>query len=233
MSGLGELGGLPQFIPGMGGQVSQRDLDQYDSVTVQNPSVDGSWIGTTSGTGPASGIAVVVKNAYMDWPRNALYAINGITNGTYGGTFTANWLDQFGSAVTETVTIGTAVNGGSTFGTAIVERFLSGTFRPIASAGTFIGTASIGVGTVTSGTFQNNWFGLMSKIGAVSDVKLIKWINSGTVANLANSGTGLGTQVSLANHAFQGTSNVVVTDVLTAVFKPTYDNNGKGTMSGL
>lgn len=228
MSGLNEH--FPEFAYAAN-QVAQRDLDQYDLVSVQNPSVDGSWIGTVSGTGPVAGAAIVVKNAYMDWPRNAKYAVNGITNGTYGGTFTVNWADQFGSVITETVALGTAVNGGTTFGTAIGWKFLSGTFQAIASAGTFIGTASVGVGTVTNGSAQSNWFGLMSKIAGTSDIKLIRWVNNGTTANLANTGTGLGTQVSVANHAFQGTSGVAVTDVLTAVFKPTFDNQTKGTMS--
>jgi hypothetical protein len=128
MSGLGELGQFASFGPGYGGQVSQQDIDQYDLVNVVHPVVDGSWIGTFSGTGPAGGGAIVVKNIIMDWPRNAKYATNGITNGTYGGTFVVNWLDQFGVAVTETVAIGTAVNGGTTYGTAIVHKFLSGSY---------------------------------------------------------------------------------------------------------
>ena len=228
MSGLGELGGLPQFGPGYGGQVSQQDIDQYDQVTVSNPTVDGSWIGTYSGTGPVGGGALVVKNILMDWPRNAKYATNGITNGTYGGTFTVNWLDQFGVAVTEKVTIGTAVNGGTTFGTAIVHKFLSGTFQPIASAGTFIGTASVGVGTV--GT--SNWFGLLTKIASTGDVKSVRWVNNGTVTSIGG-GSLLGTLVSTSVHAFQGTSGVAITDSYTVLVKPTYDNEGKGTMAGL
>ena len=232
MSGFGELGGNFGFNEG-GMQASQHDLDQYDIVTVQHPVVEGSWIGTGSGTGPAAGAAIVVKNAYMDWPRNAKYAVNGITNGTYGGTFVSNLMDQFGSVTQETVKIGTAVNGGTTFGTVIIYKFLSGTFYPVASAGTFIGTASIGCGTTESGTYQNNWFGLMTKIGAATDVKLIKWDNNGTIANFASTGTGLGTLVSVSQHAFQGTSGVAVTDTLTVILKPTYDNTSKGTMSGV
>src|ERR1035437_3778125 len=125
MSGLAEIGGLYGFTEA-GQQVSQANIDQYDLVSVNYPSVDGSWIGTYSGTGPVGGGAVIKKNILMDWPRNAKYATNGITNGTYGGTFVANWIDQFGVAVTETVAVGTAVNGGTIFGTAIVNQFVSG-----------------------------------------------------------------------------------------------------------
>jgi hypothetical protein len=230
MSGLGELGELPGFTPGYGGQVAQRDIDQYYNVQIQNPSVDGSWIGTASGTVTAQ-TAPTIKNAYMDWPRNAKYALNGITNGTYGGTFVAVWEDQFGAIITETVAVPAAVNGGTVFGTSINYKYLSGSFISQGSAGTFIGTASIGVGTTTSGTAQNNWFGLLTKIGAVSDVKLVRWVNNGTVANFANTGTGIGTQVSLSQHAFQGTSGVATTDTLDTFLKTTFDNNGKGTMS--
>ena len=228
MSGLGEIGGLSQFGPGFPGQVSQQDVDQYDLVNVVHPVVDGSWIGTFSGTGPVGGGAVVKKNILMDWPRNAKYATNGIANGTYGGTFVANWLDQFGAAVTETVAIGTAVNGGTTYGTAIVHKFLSGTFQPVASAGTFIGTASIGVGTSPTG----NWFGLLTKIASTSDVKAVRWDNNGAVTGVGG-GSALGTLVSVTNHAFQGTSGVAITDSYTVIVKPTFDNEGKGQMSGL
>jgi hypothetical protein len=228
MSGLGELGGLEQFGPGYSGQVSQQDIDQYDLVAVMNPSVDGSWIGTYSGTGPVGGGAAVVKNILMDVPRNVKYATNGITNGTYGGTFTVNWLDQFGVAITEKVTIGTAVNGGTTYGTAIAHKFLSGTFQPVASAGTFIGTASIGAGTSPT----SNWFGLLTKIAATGDIKCVRWVNNGTVTGIGG-GSLLGTLVSVANSAFQGTSGVAITDSYTVVLKPTYDNEGKGIMSGL
>lgn len=229
MSGLGEIGGLIQFGPGYPGQVSQQDIDQYDLVNVQNPTVDGSWLGTASGT-VTTNTAITKKNLLMDWPRNVKYAVNGITNGTYGGTFTCVYVDQFGQGTTETVVIGTAVNGGTTFGTAIVHKFVAGTFQSIASAGTFIGTASVGAGT-TPGT-AGNYFGLLTKVGATGDVKSVRWVNNGTVTSIGG-GSLLGTLVNTANHSFQGTSGVAITDSYTVILKPSYDNEGKGTMSGL
>lgn len=230
MSGLGELGELPGFTPGMGGQVSQADLDQYDQVTVNNPAVDASWFGTASGTN--AGVAIGKLNQLADWPRNPVYSINGITNGTYGGTFTVNWLDQFGVAVQEKVAIGTAVNGGTTFGSLIAAKFISGTFQAVASAGTFIGTARIGAGTTENGSAQSNWFGLLTKIAGTADVKNITWINNGT-PTVMNVGTSIGTLVNTTLHAFQGTSGVALTDTLRVTFKPLFDNNGKGTLSAL
>jgi hypothetical protein len=229
MSGLGELGGLPGFVSVGGMDVAQSDIDQYVDITVQNPVVDGSWIGTCSGTATAA-TAIVKKNILMDWPRNALYAVNGITNGTYGGTITASWLDQFGQAVTEKVAIGTAVNGGTTFGTAIVHKFLGGTYQAVASAGTFIGTFSVGVGT-TAGT-AGNYFGLLSKLGGTSDLKHVRWTNNGTTTSIGG-GSLIGSLVNLTTHSFQGTSGVAITDSYTVVFKPSYDNTGKGTMTSL
>ena len=226
MSGLGEH--FPEFAFA-GNQVAQRDIDQYDQVSVAYPSVDGSWLGTCSGTATAA-TAIVKKNILMDWPRNVLYAVNGIALGTYGGTFTAGYIDQFGSAVKETVVIGTAVQGGTTEGTVIAYKFLGGTFQAIASAGTFIGTASLGAGTAV-GT-AGNFFGLLSKLGGTSDVKLIRYTDNGAVSVMGG-GSLIGTNVNLTTHSFQGTGGVKVTDTFTVIFKPTYDNTSNGTMSGL
>src|SRR5579859_5132311 len=125
MSGL--LTFLPGFGPNYAGQVSHADLDQYDLVAIDNPTVNAAWYGSASGTVTTS-TAITQVNKLADWPRNVLYSITGITNGTYGGTFTVNLVDQFGSAATEVVSIGTAVNGGSTFGSVVAMKFLSGSF---------------------------------------------------------------------------------------------------------
>src|SRR6185437_2596341 len=101
------------------------------------------------------------------------------------GTITANWLDQFGSPVTETVALGSVAGGGTTYGTAIVAKFVSGTVNPNTST---TGTYTIGYGTV--GT--SNWFGLLTKVGGTSDLVNIRWINNGTPTVL-NKGTALGT----------------------------------------
>lgn len=230
MSGLGELGLNYSFATGVS-QVSQRDLDQYDQVTVQNPVANFSWFGTASGTGGAAAMTLI--NALPDWPRNLAYSITGVANGTYGGTLTANFYDQFGVLTTEVVAIGTAVNGGTVYGTAICGKFVSGSFGgTIASSGTFVGTASIGLGTASNGSANSNWFGLLTKIAGTADVKNIVWGNNGTVTTL-NKGTAIGTLVNTTSHSFQGTSGVAITDRYTVYLKPTFQNEGKGTMSAL
>lgn len=226
MSGLAEH--FPEFAFA-GNQVAQNDIDQYDQVTVNFPSVDGSFLGTVSGTVTAA-TAVTKRNILLDWPRNVKYAVNGINAGTYGGTFTATYIDQFGQGTTETVAIPAAANGGTVFGTAIAYKLISATFISQGSAGTFIGTAAIGAGTGIGAS--GNWFGLLTKIGATGDIKLIRYNNNGA-GTVLGGGSLQGTNVSVANHAFQGTGGVLVTDQFTVVLKPTFDNTSKGTMSGL
>lgn len=230
MSGLGKIGGLPGFVAA-GDQVSARDIDRYEVVSLSNPAVDFSWFGTASGTVTAQ-TAIGKLNQLADWPRNFAYSVNGITNGTYGGTFTANGIDQFGVPFTETVAVGTAVNGGTVYGTQIAAKFISGSFISQGASGTFIGTARIGAGTAANGSASSNWFGLLTKIGGTNDLKLLTWINNGTPTAL-NVGTAIGTLVDTTRHAFQGTSGVALTDSYKVIFKPSFDNASHGTMCKL
>lgn len=236
MSGLGELG-LEYAANVNALQVAQKDIDQYLVLNVENPVANTGWFGTASGTVTAS-TALTQVNQLADWPRNVCYSINGITNGTYGGTITANLIDQFGVSVQEVVAIAAAVNGGTTYGTAVAMQFVSGSFISQGSSGTFIGTARVGLGTAANGSASSNWFGLMSKIAGTSDVKNIVWNNNGTITT-NNGGTSIGTLVgfhgngSLPNDVFQGTSGVAITDRFIVTFKPTYSNIGQGTMCNL
>lgn len=231
MSGLGDLGGLEQFTPGYGGQVQQKDIDQYVTDYVIHPSVSATFmaLGTNGGGG---GTALVIKSALPDYPRNFLYQVTG---GTVGGTITAVGVDQFGQAQTESVVIGTAAAGGSKSGTAIWGSLTAGTYFPIANNN---GTASIGFGTKSgaNSTAGANWFGLPVKISAATDVRSITWINNGTPTSL-NGGTNFGTLINvggtLSPHAFQGTSGVAATDEYVVTIKTQFDNLGKGTMSNM
>ena len=238
MSGLAELGEMPGFIPGMGGAVAPRDIDQYEQYAVDNPVVSNTWFGTMAGGTNGQTKALVQINQLADYPRNALYSLVGTND--CGGTFTINGYDQFGQYQTEVAGFGTVAAGtpaGSVFGTVIWAKIVSGSFTFAAgSAGN--GSAQVGVGTVTNGSAQGNWFGLMSKIAGTSDVKSITWINNATTTTL-NKGTSFGTLVgyqgngSLPSSAFQGTSGVATTDHYRVVYRPTYDNNGKTPIAGL
>jgi len=226
MSGLGEAYGAGQFgAIESGVSVQQKEVDQYVDLQVNNPTTNTAWFSAGTSTGTTVQ-AMVVTNVLADWPRNAAYAFTG---GTSGGTITANWIDQFGVPVIETVSLGSVAGGGTTYGTAIVAKFVSGTVFPNTST---TGTYTLGFGTLANGSAQSNWFGLLTKIAGTSDVKNIGWCNNGTQVAL-NKGTAIGTLVNTTTHSFQGTSGVAITDRYNVILKPTYDNTYKGTMSGL
>lgn len=230
MSGLRGLGG--PLHPGDGRQVSQSEIDQYYNVQIQNPSVSTSWFGTANGGTAAATQALTQTNLNSDYPRNAFYTVLGVASGTFGGTFVANWIDQFGSAVTETVVVANAAPAVGIFGTAIVQKFISGSFTSGGASGGSAGTAQIGYGTTENGSAQSNWFGLLTKVGGTADLKWVRWINNGTATTL-NKGTNIGTLINTTTHSFQGTSGVAITDTLDAFLKPSFDNNAYGTMSNL
>ena len=237
MSGLGEQGGLPGFVTA-GQQVQARDLDVIVDIGVDSPSVSNTWIGTAAGGTNAQAKALVIINQYTDWPRNLLYSVVGTND--VGGSWTVNGLDQFGNAITETAGFGTKAAGtpaGSVFGTAIFSKVTSGTFTFAAgSAGN--GSAQLGFGTLSNGSAQSNWFGLLYRIKGTADVKNITWITTNTPTTL-NGGTSFGTLVgfdgngSLPSNAFQGTSGVAVTDHYKVLLKPTFDSVGKGPVVNL
>lgn len=230
MSGLGELG-LEYGANAAGLQVAQKDMDQYVYIEVDNPVVSNSWFGTMPGGTNTQTKAMVQISQTADYPRNALYSIIGTAD--IGGTFTTTGYDQFGVFQTEVAGFGTKAAGtpaGSVFGTVIWAKILSSSVTLAGAAGN--GSAQVGVGTVSNGSAQSNWFGLMTKLGGTNDLKMLTWINSTTVTAL-NKGTALGTLVNLVNHGFQGTSGVATTDHYKAYIKPTYDNTGRGTMSNL
>lgn len=228
MSGLGELGGLPQYGPGYGAQVQQKDIDQYVVDYVIHPSISATYmaLGTNGGGG---GSAIGIVSATPDYPRNFLYQVTG---GTVGGTFIANGLDPFGGAQTEKVIIGTTATGGSASGTAIWGSLTAGSYFPLAANN---GTPSIGFGTKAGApsTAGANWFGLQTKINNVSDVRQITWINNGTATAL-NKGTNIGTLSNVGGtlppYSFQGTSGVAITDEYVVTIKTQFDNLNKGTM---
>ena len=225
MSGLGELGIEYAFATGVV-QIAQRDIDQYEYVTVNNPSVDNNWYGTLASASNAG--TLVRVNQICDWPRNLCYTFTGTASGTFGGTLTVNYIDQFGVVGVEKAGIAPTVNGGTVYGTAIVAQFLSGSYTTVAAGTVSTGTVCIGNGTVAS----SNWFGLTSKIGGTADLNFIRWTKNGTATTL-NGGTAIGSLVDTTRHAFQGTSGVAITDTYTVNFKPSYDNTGRGTMCAL
>lgn len=227
------LGDIGKFYDQAGITVSHQDMDIYLDTLVDNPSVSTTWIGTAAGGTSTQAKALVLISQFMDYPRNALYSVVG-TN-TMGGTWQVNGIDQFGGTQTEKVTIGTAAAGtpsGSVFGTVVWSQITSGTFT-VATAAVGAGSAQIGVGTLSNGSAQSNWFGLGVKMGGTADIRQFTWINSTTVTQI-NNGTSFGTLLgfdgngSLPNDVFQGTSGVATTDHYRVSIRSSFDARDKG-----
>lgn len=206
------------------GMVTPDEIDRFETYHVANPSTSATWFGTAAAGTASQAKSLVVINQYADYPRN----LNGIVTGSaaMGGVFVVNGLDQFGAPVSETITVGTATNGGTTAGTKVFAKFTSGTFT-FASDASGNGTPTLGC--VTTGTLA--LFGLPCKIGGSTDVKSITWINNGTPTTL-NGGT-IGAYVSVGAHAFRGTSNVALTDRYVVTVKSTYDNSSGADLTRL
>lgn len=195
-----------------GFKVSPDEMDVVTNYQVHLPTISLVWIGTTPVGGTTSTQAVVLTNKVPDYPRNLLYMVGGSNN--LGGTWTVNGFTQFGVPVTEQVVIPVTANGGTQNGTAIFGSVTSGTFS-------FLTGGSVGNGTpklsMAFGTGSGNVgkFGLPVKLGAVTDVKSIQWIDNATMTTF-NGGT-LGTAITngnidVANSSFSGTKVVAATD---------------------
>src|SRR3954468_23851896 len=105
--------GLQNNIPSYA--VTPDEIDRYEVVTIVNPNTltANAFIGTYAVAGTSAANSLVIVNAIPDWPRNLEYSITG-TGAGMAGTTTVVGFDQFGSAITETFSIGTAANGGTT-----------------------------------------------------------------------------------------------------------------------
>lgn len=221
--------GLKNTDPGFqfsGQQISPDEIDEYRQYVVTLPA-DGTafHLGTTAAGTATQAKAMVIVNKKMDYPRNLAGAIEG--TGDIGGVWVVNGKDQFGIDITETFTVGTADNGGTTGGTMIFAEISTGTCTFSAD--------SVGGGTPTL-QYQNVGtsvkFGLPARIGGTADVKSITWtdelvsvpINGGTIGAYVGTGGSSG-----FNSWFRGTEVVDGTQTYTVVYKPTYNASALST----
>lgn len=176
-----------------GVKVTPDELGWDQQYIVINPSIDSTLFGTTAIGSAALQKAfvanIITGRGYADYPRNAVYAVAAAAGSTHGGTWTVNGVDQFGSAVSETVTIATATGGGTTNGTQVWSKISSGTFSFINENGTSVGTPK--VGAAITGT--SALIGLPVRLGGTTDVK---WISGNLL--------GVGTQTN-GTAVFDGT----------------------------
>ncbi len=204
-----------------GGKVGADEVDFYHVYTVPNLS-----IGTnTCATARSIAVAVALTGSgqeIMDVPRNLVVRCpGGTTNGTYGGTIVINGKDQFGNVISETVSIATAVNGGTGIGTRVFAQFTSGTAT--LAGDTALATVSVGYGTAGTTTL----FGLPFKVGGTGDLMNLSWASAHAVQTIGSAA--LGSYVSTTQHAILARTDFGTASGFVAWLKSTKDQSEDST----
>lgn len=205
--------------------ITPDEMDRYEVVDITPSGAVTAMIGTTAVGGTSAVSAVVVVSAIPDWPRNAEFAVTG-TGAGMAGTLVYNARDQFGSAYQETISLGTAANGGTAVGTKVMAQFISGTV----SFGTAVGNGTTRIGLGTTGTTA--LLGLPVKIGGTTDLKHLAW-TVGTGAVIINGGT-IAAFIDVANSAIKSPFNIPVgTATIQAWVRPTFNSENLGLVANL
>lgn len=193
-----------------GVKVTPDEIDQDMQYIVLNPSDSTTYNGTVE---TAVAAAIVLTNTKLDYPRNLKFSALGVAGGL-GGTLVMNGKDQFGNVIQETLGFATAAGGGTANGTKVFAEVTSGTYTPVGLGGTAVGSAKLGpaIGTSTTGPL----FGIPAKLGAVTDIKNVTWINNGTATKAGGTA-----QVDLVNNAFRfaEAANVSKTDAYVITYR--------------
>src|SRR3990167_3081799 len=197
--------------------VQPDEIDAYEQYVIAFPSYDLKWFGTWPVAGTAATGTLVLINAIADYPRNLEFVLAGTGVGM-AGTATIYGTNQFGGSVNEAFGFGSADNGGTVVGTKIFAQISAGTLLFGTAVGN--GTAKLGVGTLGTTTL----FGLPAKIGGTTDVKLVS--KGGSVGMLTAGGGTIAQYVDLPQHAIKSPTNVVSANIISVIYKPTYNAEG-------
>ncbi len=226
MSGLGE-----RFTDIQTGyvQVTPGEIDRYEVYQILGPQMGTFSWGTVVGTSTQAK-TVVFDQVLPDYPRNVEVKTVPASGSISGGTWVLKGKDQFGNVQTETFAIGTAVDGGTAVGTKIFAVFTS-------AAGT-LGTSDAGNATTTiypASTGTTALFGLPTKIGGSTDVKLMTFGSTG-VAKAVNGGT-IGAFVDTGVHAIKAPNTITTPAAdlswISVWYKSTWSNLNKPNLTGL
>lgn len=227
MSGLGER--FPEFQKGAGAAVTPSNQDRYEIYHVIAPMMGTFAWGTGVGTSTTSPTIVFDQNI-ADYPRNVEVKILPASGSISGGTVVVTGKDQFGVSHSERFAIGTAVNGGTAVGTTIFASFSTAT-------GT-VGTSDAGNATITvypASTGTTALFGLPTKIGGSTDVKLMGFGSTG-VAKIMTSGSLL-SFVDPTTHSIKAPNTITTPAAnltwINVWFRPTWSNGQKADMASL
>lgn len=201
-----------------GYKITPDEIDRYEVYDVIFPSQIGT-VGTAAAGTATQAKALVIVNKRPDYPRNLEAGVAGSAD--FGGVWVLNGKDQFGETISETFTVGTTANGGTTVGTMIFAEITSGTFTATSD--------SVGSGTSKVQCAQaegTTRFGLPFRIKGTADVKSITWVNN-FVGKAINGGTigayvGTGGFNGYSNY-FKGTATIGTADVYRVVARPTYN----------
>jgi hypothetical protein len=177
--------------------------------------------GSVAGTASQSK-AIVLDQVRPDYPRNIRLVYSIASGSAGGGTATVVGKDQFGSAISETLSIAFATNAGTATGTKVFAYFSTATI-------TFATAEDNGTVQITPDAIGTTClFGLPSKISSTADVVLFNFGSAG-IAKQVNGGT-YGAMVSKAMHAIKA-PNTITTSAgthtaaswITVWYKPTYN----------
>lgn len=216
ISGLKGMGGLPG-VAFSGMRATPDELDVYNQYIVMKPSVSASALGTANGTASK---AITISQTQCDYPRNILVSF---TCAEGGGTAVVSGTTQFGDAITESIVVTSAANGGTTGSNNVFAHVASGTWYPTV---TTAGTVTLGYAI---GTANSCKFGLPSKIGAASDVKMVTFVDNAVVAPVGTPSLNADTTY----HAYKPAQAINAQDDYVILFRSTYDSSSEGYQAGL
>jgi hypothetical protein len=205
-------------------KITPDEIDRYETYYIINPSYSGAWVGAAGTAGTSSAIALTKTNVILDYPRNLEMAITGSATGM-AGTMVVNGHDQFGNVITESFGFGSADNGGTVVGTKVFAEVTSGTL----TYGTAVGSGTSRLGVGTSGTTA--LFGLPTKLGGTTDVKLITF-TAGAGAATVNGGT-IAAFVDVPMHAIKSPKDLPGTTSIMVWFKSSYNAENEAIVSNL
>ena len=199
-----------------GNLVTPDEIDAYTVYTVVCPAVVNASVGTAVGTSTqARAIGFASGSRFLDYPRNLRVVVSVASGSTKGGTLAVVGKDQFGQAISESLAVAVAADGGTTEGTKVFMEVTAGTFTfGTANAGN--GTCEVGCGIVGTTAL----FGLPVKLGAAANIRRYNWTANNVSVPVGTIGAD---QYDLTLHAVKAWKTMAGTEAFQVWVKSTYN----------